>query len=65
MIEQKIPLTEWGALHYKTPPSAYTLRKWARQGEIYPPPEKVGHRWDVLPSALRQVGGRESLVRRL
>ena len=65
MIEQKIPLTEWGALHYKKPPSAYVLRQWARQGQIFPPPEKVGREWVVPPTARRQTAGRPSLVSRL
>ncbi len=63
----KILLTEWAARLYSPAPSAFVLRKWAREGEIYPPPEKVGRDWMVDERAVRQLDDRprESLVDRL
>ena len=63
--EKYIPLADWGALRYGALASEYTLREWARNGEIYPPPQKVGKRWAVLPTAQRLTHGRPSLVSRL
>lgn len=49
----KLLLTEWAAKNYSPPPSLFTLRRWARAGEIYPPPEKVGKSWMVDDTAVR------------
>lgn len=49
----KLLLTEWAAKHYSPPPPLFTLRRWARDGEIWPPPEKVGKAWYVDESAQR------------
>ena len=43
----KILLTDWAARRYDPAPSAFVLRKWCRDGEISPPPEKVGRDWYV------------------
>jgi hypothetical protein len=61
----KIPLSDWAAKHYSPPPSAYTLRQWAREGQIVPPPERVGKGWRVAEDAQRLAHGRPSLVSRL
>lgn len=64
----KIKLTTWAAAQYSPAPSLWTLRKWARDGEISPAPEKVGRDYYVEESARRLVGGqpaRLSLVDRL
>lgn len=62
----KIPLSEWAARHYNPAPSLWVLRKWVRQGEIYPAPEKVGSAYYVEEHAVRQQSGqRPSLVSRL
>ena len=63
----KIPITEWAAQHYAPPPSPFVLRKWARQGEIQPAPEKVGRTWMVEEKAVRRTGlePRQSLIDRL
>lgn len=64
----KILLLDWAARNYSPPPSLWTLRKWARDGEISPAPEKVGRDYYVEESARRLVGGqpaRLSLVDRL
>jgi hypothetical protein len=52
----KITLAEWAAKHYSRPPSHLVLAKWRRLGQIYPPPERVGHEWFVQENAERVVG---------
>ena len=49
----KLLLSEWAAKRYTPAPSLFTLRKWARNGEIWPAPEKVGWSWYVDESAQR------------
>lgn len=49
----KILISEWAAKHYSPAPSAFVLRKWCRDGEITPRPEKVGRDWMVEESARR------------
>lgn len=53
MPTKKIPLCQWGEARYDPPPSAWTLRRWVREGQIYPPPEKVGKGYYVHPDARR------------
>lgn len=48
-----IPIGEWAAKHYKPAPTAWVLAKWARRGEIDPPPQKVGTGWAVQENAKR------------
>ncbi|PMV79482.1 MULTISPECIES: excisionase [unclassified Pseudomonas] len=47
----KLTLVEWAADHFRTPPSSNTLRKWAREGRITPPPIKHGRNYYVEPIA--------------
>lgn len=61
----KILLTDWAAQNYSPAPSAWVLRKWRRDGEIYPAPERVGSAYYVDSAAVRQVDTREPLVSRL
>lgn len=51
MSERLTTLDAWAAEHYAIPPSIYTLRRWVREGRIYPLPEKHGRTYYVLPSA--------------
>ncbi|AXD33176.1 excisionase [Salmonella enterica] len=47
-----VTLKEWGKLIYRdNPPSVSTLRRWARNGNIYPAPEKHGRSYRVIPDA--------------
>lgn len=62
---KRIPLPTWAAANYSPPPSLWVLRKWARNGEIWPAPERVGRDWYVREDAKRQTGERASLVSRL
>ena len=68
----KVTLDEWAAAEFKTPPSPNTLRKWAREGRIAPPPIKHGRSYYVESDAhykeperqpVRIVGG--SLISRI
>lgn len=52
----KILLSDWAAKRYQPVPSMFVLRKWCRDGEIYPPPEKVGREWYVDEQARRVTG---------
>lgn len=62
----KILLSEWAAKRYSPAPSAFVLRRWCREGEISPAPEKVGRDWYVDESAKRLTSEpRLSLVDRL
>ncbi|ENL7643230.1 excisionase [Enterobacter hormaechei] len=45
-------LQEWAAEVYTTPPSLSTLRRWAREGRIYPAPELHGKEYKVQPDAI-------------
>lgn len=47
----KLTLAEWAADHFRTPPSINTLRKWAREGRIAPPPIKHGRSYYVEPNS--------------
>lgn len=51
--EMKLLLTEWAAKQYSPTPPLFTLRRWAREGEIWPAPERVGKHWYVDESATR------------
>lgn len=53
----KITLTEWAAQNYSVTISAWVLAKWRREGQIYPPPERVWPNWMVEPDAKRIVDG--------
>ena len=45
-------LQEWAAEVYTTPPSLSTLRRWTREGRIYPAPELHGKEYKVQPNAI-------------
>lgn len=61
----KIPLREWAARRYNPVPSDFTLRRWARDGEISPMPEKVGKFFYCDEQAERLTGATPSLVDRI
>ncbi|EGT4370535.1 excisionase [Cronobacter malonaticus] len=49
---QFITLTTWAKKTYPdNPPALVTLRRWARNGNIYPPPERHGREYRVTPDA--------------
>jgi predicted site-specific integrase-resolvase len=45
-------LQEWASEVYSTPPSLSTLRRWVREGRIYPAPELHGKEYRLLPDAI-------------
>lgn len=47
-----LSLERWAEERYEVPPRIGTLRKWARNGNIYPPPEKEGTEYKVRPDAI-------------
>ena len=61
----KILLREWAAKRYDPVPSDFTLRRWAREGEIVPAPEMVGTRYYVDERAERIGSNMPSLLDRI
>jgi len=61
----KILLTTWAAKQYDPAPPIYTLRRWAREGEIVPQPELVGKAYYVDENARRLSVPEPTLVERL
>ncbi|EAA9297762.1 excisionase [Salmonella enterica subsp. enterica] len=52
MTMSLVKLKTWGKLNYPDdPPPLTTLRRWARNGNIYPPPELQGRTYRVDPDA--------------
>lgn len=54
MMQKMLTLEEWAAATYETPPNIHTLRRWARERKIYPPPQKHGKTYRVVPGAQYQ-----------
>jgi hypothetical protein len=48
---KKVTLPTWAAAQWDPAPSVDRLRRWARNGNISPPPQKVGREYYVLPTA--------------
>lgn len=49
---QEIKLETWAAAKFgEHAPHIGTLRRWARDGKIYPVPRKIGRDWMVSPRA--------------
>ncbi len=44
-------LQEWADNTYSTPPSLSTLRRWVREGRIYPAPELHGKEYKLTADA--------------
>jgi hypothetical protein len=64
-MSKRIPLTTWAARNYDPPPSDWVLRRWCRDGEIVPAPERVGREWYVREDARRVSVATGALVARL
>lgn len=60
----KVSLTSWAAKKFEKPPSLFTLRRMARDGEIIPAPVKVGREWLVEETA-HLAAEAPSLVQRM
>lgn len=65
MIRKSIKIEEWASARYSPPPSLWVLRRWVRDGEIHPMPEKVGRSYYVREDARRITTAPMSLVDRL
>jgi hypothetical protein len=48
---RKITLQAWAEMHYDPAPGIGTLRAWARDARILPPPQKIGRTYYVHPDA--------------
>lgn len=52
MSEKLFTLEEWARERYgERPPFIGTVRRWAREGKIYPLPQKQGRAYFVVKSA--------------
>ncbi|WP_337021803.1 excisionase [Pantoea anthophila] len=51
-MAQLLNLTEWLSETSSQPPSLSTLRRWAREGRIYPCPELHGKEYRLHPEAV-------------
>lgn len=56
-----LDLQEWAALVYSHPPSLSTLRRWVREGRIYPCPERHGKKYKLEADAI-YVDPRKSMM---
>jgi predicted site-specific integrase-resolvase len=54
MSTKSIKLSDWAGRLYDPPPSPFVLRRWCRDGEISPQPERVGRDWYVREDARRK-----------
>ena len=50
-MKPKITLSEWAVRYFAKPPNIRTLRRWARNGKIYPKPIKAGREYVCCPDA--------------
>lgn len=57
-----IPLAQWAAARYDPVPSIHTLRRWCREGKIYPPADLVGVEYRVLETAEKVGAARPEYV---
>jgi len=51
-MTRKITLQAWAEGRYDPAPPLKTVQRWARDGWIYPMPEKNGKNYWVLPDAI-------------
>lgn len=66
MTAQLLPIDKWATEIYgEDAPTIHTLRRWARDGHIYPAPEKHGRSYFVSPSAryVDYAGGKTPVPR--
>jgi len=56
-------LQEWATETYTHPPSLSTLRRWVREGRIYPSPELHGKEYKLTPDSV-YVDPRKKMMKR-
>jgi predicted site-specific integrase-resolvase len=61
-VSKKILLSAWATSRYDPAPSAWVLRKWVREGQIYPTPELVGKAYYVEENARRITADARALT---
>ncbi|MCE0491406.1 excisionase [Pantoea sp. Mb-10] len=57
-------LLEWASETYSKPPSLSTLRRWVRQGRIYPCPELHGREYMLEPGSIYVDPRKSKMVRK-
>lgn len=57
-------LQEWAAETYTQPPSLSTLRRWVREGRIYPCPELHGKEYKLVPGSVYVDPRKKLMVRK-
>jgi hypothetical protein len=60
----KLTIEEWIALNYSGGPTVSTVRRWCRDGLLYPAPIKEGRSYYLLPNS-RYTPPKPSLIQRL
>jgi hypothetical protein len=50
-MSKLVTLEEWAKCRYVKPPTPKTLRRWARDAKIVPPPKKQGRAYYVQEDA--------------
>jgi predicted site-specific integrase-resolvase len=50
-VSKRITLPAWAERNFEKVPHRITLERWARLGNIQPPPVKVGRAWMVSSDA--------------
>ncbi|MES9898323.1 MAG: excisionase [Sedimenticola sp.] len=66
-----IPLEDWAKTQFNPPPGKPTLRRWARNGQIYPTPVIVGRQYRCLhdatyvPSRTNKIVNQDKLVEKI
>ena len=61
-MTKRITIESWIALNYSDPPSVLTVRRWIREGRIYPLPEKHGRTYYLTPTARYVVDEQSRMV---
>lgn len=63
-MTKRVTIESWIALHYsgECAPSILTVRRWIREGRIYPLPEKHGRTYYLSPTARYLVDNQSRMV---
>lgn len=62
-MTKRVTIESWIALNYGEPaPSVLTVRRWIREGRIYPLPEKHGRTYYLTPTARYVVDEQSRMV---
>lgn len=57
-------LQEWASATYSQPPSPSTLRRWVREGRIYPCPQLHGKEYKLEPDSVYVDPRKSKMVRK-